>query len=289
MNFCAPDLSRVVELLRAAAKAEIMPRFRDLSAAGVRTKSGPLDLVTDADEAGEAAITAGLRRAFPGCLVIGEEAAAGNPSGWATGLADADLAFILDPVDGTANFAAGLPLFGVMAAVVRRGEVIAGAIHDPLRDDTALALRGEGAWLEDDAGRRTALQVTAAAPAERMTGCVSWRYLPDPLKRTVVGSLPRVAAAWDLRCAAHQYRMAAGGHCHFLLYYRLMPWDHAAGCLLHREAGGYAARFDGSEYRVVHTGGGLICAPDRASWEELRQTLLEGRDEGQARPGERLP
>ncbi len=74
-------------------------------------------------------------------------------------LADADLAFVVDPVDGTANFAAGLPLFGVMAAVIVRGEMVAAAIHDPICDDTALALRGEGAWTEAPDGRRTDLRV----------------------------------------------------------------------------------------------------------------------------------
>ncbi len=289
MSFASRDLATVTDLLRSVGRREIMPRFRTLVPSQVRTKSGPLDLVTDADEAGEAALTGGLRRAFPGCLVIGEEAAARDPTGWANGLGEAELGFILDPVDGTANFAAGLPLFGVMAAVVRRGEIVGAAIHDPVRDDTALAVRGEGAWIEDAGGRRTSLRVAAAGPAERMTGCVSWRYLPDASKATVVGNLPRVAAAWDFRCAAHQYRMAAAGHCHFLMYYRLMPWDHAAGWLLHREAGGYAARLDGSAYRVTHTGGGLLCAPDRASWNDLHATLLEGRDEGQARSRERLP
>ncbi len=70
-------------------------------------------------------------------------------------LADAELAFVVDPVDGTANFAAGLPLFGVMAAAIVRGEVVAAAIHDPVGDDTALALRGEGAWIEAPDGQRS--------------------------------------------------------------------------------------------------------------------------------------
>ena len=88
--------------------------------------------------------------------MVGEEATAADPSRLNL-LADADLAFVVDPVDGTANFAAGLPLFGVMAAVIVRGEVVAAAIHDPICDDTALAIRGEGAWSEASDGRRTDL------------------------------------------------------------------------------------------------------------------------------------
>ena len=77
----------------------------------VREKTGPLDLVTDADEAAERVMTAGLHRRFPGCVVVGEEAAPADPA-QLRALAGAELAFVVDPIDGTANFAAGLPLFG---------------------------------------------------------------------------------------------------------------------------------------------------------------------------------
>jgi fructose-1,6-bisphosphatase/inositol monophosphatase family enzyme len=273
MSFTSKDLEAVGAVLRDVARAEILPRFRTLSAAEVRTKSGPLDLVTDADEAAEIAIAEGLRRVRPGAVIIGEEAAA-HGARWEDVLPDAEFACIIDPVDGTANFAAGLPLFGTMVGITRHGEPIGAAIHDPFRDDTAYALRGEGAWIAGADGQRSDLRVAPPVPLEHMTGNASWRYIPGPLRQRVTGALSRLAAVWDLRCAAHQYRLAAGGHCHFLFHYRLMPWDHAAGWLLHREAGGYSARFDGSPYRPAETSGGLICAPDRASWEALRETLL---------------
>ena len=266
--------TEVATLLRDAARAEIMPRFRRLAAGAVRSKTGPLDLVTDADEAAERVIAAGLATRFPGCLVVGEEAAAADPSLLGR-LADADLAFVVDPVDGTANFAAGLPLFGCMAAAVLRGEVVAGWIHDPLGDDTAVALRGEGAWVEAPDGHHAPLTVAAPAPVERMLGDLSWTYLPEPLRGRVASRLPRLAGAVGLRCAAHAYRLVAGGHLHLLLFHRLMPWDHAAGWLLHREAGGHAASFDGQPYSPLRHGGGLICAPDAASWEEARAAFLD--------------
>lgn len=264
----------VAELLRAAAKAEVMPRFRRLAAGAVRSKTGPLDLVTDADEGAERAIAAGLASRFPGCLVVGEEAAAANPALLAR-LGDADLAFVVDPVDGTANFAAGLPLFGCMAAAILRGEVVAGWIHDPLGDDTAVAVRGEGAWIEASDSGQQALRVAPPTPLERMVGDVSWTYLPEPLRTRVASRLPMLAAAVALRCAAHGYRLVAGGHLHLLVFHRLMPWDHAAGWLLHKEAGGYAASFDGQSYSPLRHGGGLICAPDEACWAEARSKLLD--------------
>ena len=274
MTFSLRDMAELAALLRQAGETEIMPRFRNIPREAVRTKSGPLDLVTEADEAAEAVIARGLARRHPGCLVVGEEASAADP-GLLDRLADADLAFTVDPIDGTANYVAGLPLFGTMLGVVARGEPVAALIHDPVGGDTAMALRGTGAWTEAADGRNTDLKTAPPAPAAQMTGVVSWRYLPEPQRRTVCRNLPRLAAAWDLRCAAHEYRMIAGGHCHYLMFYRLMPWDHAPGWLLHREAGGTAARFDGSPYRPGIPGGGLICAPDAASWEAVRAALLD--------------
>lgn len=273
-SFGQRDLAEVALLLQAAARAEIMPRFRRLEAADIRTKSGPLDLVTAADEAAERMITQGLGRIFPGCVVVGEEAASADPS-LLEGLRDADLAFVVDPVDGTSNYAAGLPLFGVMAAVIMGGEIVASVIHDPVGDDTAFALRGEGAWMAARDGTRHDLRVASPVPVAQMSGAASWRYLPPDLRHTVCCNLPRVAAAWDYRCAAHQYRMLAAGHCNFLMFNRLMPWDHAPGWLLHQEAGGFSAQFDGTPYRPTVTGGGLLCTSDEASWHELRAALLE--------------
>jgi fructose-1,6-bisphosphatase/inositol monophosphatase family enzyme len=265
----------VAALLRDAAQAEIMPRFRNLSAGDVREKTGPLDLVTEADEAAEARITADLLREFPGCVMVGEEAASANPA-ILPGLTSAELGFVIDPVDGTANFAAGLALFGVMVAVFRRGEIIGAVIHDPIGDDHAMALRGEGAWIETSDGMRRDLRVAAPAPAARMGGNVSWRFMPKQQRYEVAARLPRMAACWDYRCSAHAYRMTAAGHGHFLFYWRLYPWDHAPGWLLHQEAGGYSARFDGRPYDPVDIYSGLICAPDRAGWEAVHAALLEG-------------
>ncbi len=247
MKFSARDATDLAGLLRDAAQAEVVPRFRRLAAGDVRTKAGPLDVVTEADEAAERHIFAALIARWPGCVVVGEEAAAAD-AGLLARLDGADLAFVVDPIDGTFNYAAGVPLFAVMAAAVVRGEVVMAAIHDPMGDDTALALRGEGAWTCSPDGRRSDLRVAAAVPLAEMTAILSWQFLPEPRRSRVCAALPRLAASWNYRCAGHEYRLAAGGGCHALLYHRLLPWDHAPGWLLHREAGGYAARFDGSAY-----------------------------------------
>ena len=272
-RFSHADLQSLAEILQQAAAHEVMPRFRRLSAGDVRAKDGPLDLVTEADEAAEREITTALRQRFPGCVVVGEEAAAADPNLLAT-LEGADLAFVVDPVDGTSNFAWGMPLFATMAAALVGGEIVGSVIHDPVGQDSAMALRGEGAWTQSAGGRHVDLRVAPPVPVSDMAGGCSWRYLPAEMAARIAARLPRVAASFVYRCAGHEYRLIAGGHCHYLLYGRTLPWDHAPGWLLHQEAGGYSARFDGSPYEARHTSGGLICVPDEASWHTLHEALL---------------
>jgi len=274
MRFTSSLATDIAVLLRDAAQAEIKPRFRRLASGAIRTKTSITDLVTDADEAAERRITAELTARFPGCVVVGEEATAADPS-ILSRLAGADLAFVVDPVDGTANFAAGVPLFGCMAAAVAKGEVVASWIYDPMGDDTAIALRGEGAWIEAPDGHRTDLHVAPAAPVDQMIAGISWTYIAEPWKSRLTARMPRLAGAVHFRCAAHEYRLVASGGAHAVLYNRLMPWDHLPGWLLHQEAGGYSARFDGSPYRPEHTGGGLLAAPDKESWLALKAALLD--------------
>ena len=274
MPFSEQDLHQVGDALAIAARTEIMPRFRKLKSTQIRQKSSALDVVTDADEAAEAAIGTALAATFPGAIIIGEEETHRNPS-LLQAVGTAELAFLVDPVDGTKNFVCNLPLFGVMAAATIRGEIVAGVIYDPVCRDWAYALRGGGAWMEQEDGSRIPLRVAKPAPVSAMEGIVATGFLTEPLRSTVLGNLTKLAASTNLRCAAHEYRMAAAGYCHMLLYNRLMPWDHAAGWLLHREAGGYSAHFDGTPYQAAHLTGGLICTPDENSWHLVRSALLE--------------
>lgn len=274
MAYAPAELAFLGALLEAAARAEIMPRFARLSAVNRRQKTSAFDIVTEADEAAEAAILSALRaRHGSGAAYIGEESAGRDPSLLAT-IATADLAFIIDPLDGTKNFASGLPLFGVMAAVTVAGEVVAAAIYDPVRADTAFAMKGGGAWMESAAGERAVLQVAPPVPVGEMECVVGTNFLPEPLRTQVNSRLSRLGMSTWFRCAAHEYRLAAAGHVHALFYNRLMPWDHAAGWLLHREAGGYSGHFDGSGYLASHTTSGLVCAPDRRSFDAVREALL---------------
>jgi fructose-1,6-bisphosphatase/inositol monophosphatase family enzyme len=273
-HFTAADLERLASALLQAGAEEIMPRFGSVTTLQARRKSSAFDIVTEADEAAERAITATLRSCFPGCLVIGEEAADRDPA-LLEGLRSAELCFLVDPLDGTKNFASGLPLFGLMVAAVLRGQVVAGVIHDPVAGTLALAHSGAGAWLQDRTGARTRMRVAAPVPVGDVEAIAGTNFLPEPLRSRVNVNLSRLRMSNWFRCAAHEYLLAAGGHCHVLFYNRLMPWDHAAGWLLHREAGGYCAQFDGSAWLPWHATGGLLYAPDQASWAAVRHALLE--------------
>lgn len=268
------DVMKLADCLRLAAKAEILPRFRKLNASDIRSKTEPTDLVTEADEAAERFIRREVAAIAPDALFVGEESVAADPDLMAK-LAEADLAVVVDPIDGTFNFASGIPAFGVMASVIWKGETVAGIIYDPMGDDWIMAEKGAGAFLRRPDGEEIRLSVAEPAPIEAMVGMASTGYFFGEARERVLANLAKVRFVASYRCAAHEYRTLASGHVHFAMYNKLMPWDHLAGTLVALEAGGYVARFDGSAYLPHHVEGGLLIATDEDSWQVLRRELLQ--------------
>jgi len=267
------DVLRLAEILREAAQAEILPRWRRLTPDMVRTKSNPADLVTEADEASERLIRRLVAAELPAATFIGEEGVAADP-GLLEKLADADHAVVVDPVDGTGNFAAGLPLFAVMAAVVVKGEPVIGMIYDPFADDVVMAERGGGAQARAFDGTTTRLHVASPAPLAEMIGAASLSYLPRATRAAVYPNLAKLRTSSAYRCAGEEYRIFAAGHLHFLFHSKLMPWDHLAGTLIATEAGAHVARLDGSPYWPGRTDDRLLVAVDRPSWDVLRREVF---------------
>ncbi|MCM2292256.1 inositol monophosphatase family protein [Allorhizobium sp. BGMRC 0089] len=267
------DIAALANVLQEAAYKEILPRFRNLGEGDVRMKTEAIDLVTEADEAAERLIRARIEEVMPEAVFIGEEAVAADPA-LLTRLADADLAVVVDPIDGTFNFAAGLPLFGVMLSVIRKGETVAGLIYDPMGNDWAIAEQGSGAWLCRPDGSQEKMAVVPAPDLSQMVGIANTGFFDLETRRKILVNLAEVRIFTSYRCAAHEYRAFAQGHLHFAMYNKLMPWDHLAGTLISQEAGAYAARFDGSPYLPRHVDGGLLLAPDEESWQELRQKIF---------------
>lgn len=261
--------AQVLNLVRRAARAEILPRFRNLGAADIDTKSGPQDLVTDADREAEKMIARGLLRLFPHAMILGEEAAAETP-GIIDEIGDAELAFTIDPVDGTWNFATGVPAFGVMVAMTRWGVPVFGMLYDPIMDDVIWAEAGEAAEMVK--GRRPPRRVHASKGGriEDLNGYLTLHLLPKEKQAKLAATLPDFARATSLRCACHEYRTFATGGVDFVLATKMTPWDHAPVALVAERAGGHVAMLDGSEFRAGTTDGYLLCASDRPTWERLR-------------------
>ncbi len=266
MNF---DPQAVSDIIAEVARQEVMPRFRSLRDHEITKKQGG-DLVTVADVAAEKALTQRLQDHLAGSLTVGEEAVAADPAVLGMLSRDGPL-WIIDPIDGTGNYAGGTPTFAVMVGLVRGNETLGAWIHDPVGERTVTAERGAGAWL---AGRR--LKVAAPDTPKAMRGTLhASTFAPAETARQVQSRRDRVGAIKSLRCAGHEYLRLAQGQIHFSLFTKLMPWDHVPGTLIQREAGGLASILDGAPYRAAdHTASGLLMAPDEASWQELRETLF---------------
>ena len=270
------DWQRVAELMRETAAAELLPRFRNLAKEDIRQK-GPGDVVTVADVASEQRLAAGLAKILPGVPVVGEEAVHKDP-----GLVDliarpGEACWIVDPLDGTSNFAAGKDRFAMIICLVQDTVAVGGWILDVPRGRMAVALKGQGVTLDGT-------PVQGMRPARPPIGFVGYkirkaldRQLP-PSERRQLGGVS------TLKCSGLEYLEILSGHADFSLYRMTMPWDHAAGALMLGEAGGGAERFDSRPYAPAQpTGAGLIAAADlgvlaevRALFEAVRLPLLAG-------------
>lgn len=250
------ESAKVAALLREVAAAEIMPRFKTLSAGQIREKK-PGQLVTEADVEAERVLTRLLRQLLPGSAVVGEEAVADDP-GLLRVLEGEGAVWIIDPVDGTANFAKGNPRFAVILALVVDGVTRQGWIFDPVGGRMIVAERGGGAWMD-----RQRLAVLPDGPLESFCGSVK----RGGRLATMVAKVGRKGSA------AHDYIDLVTQILHFAHYKQLMPWDHAAGVLIHAEAGGYSRLLDGRAYRPVADTGALLLAPSEGAWRSLASVI----------------
>lgn len=264
------DIDRITEILKETAATEVRPRFRALSKGEIREKAAG-DLVTVADEAAEAVLTRRLRDELPGSTVLGEEAAANTPAVMDY-LAGREPVWVIDPVDGTGNFARGVPTFAVMLALVQHGETRAAWIYEPMAERMTVASHGGGAWQNG-----TRLLIPAPPREVRaLTGTLHANtYGTKALVRQLDKRRGRVNAIRSLRCAGAEYVRMARGDQHFSIFTKLAPWDHAPGGLIMTEAGGIARLADGRDYTpMVRQAEALLLAPDAESWDRLHQTLL---------------
>ena len=250
-----------------AAERAIMPRFGKLAAKDVREKARD-ELVTIADQESEALLADGLAAILPEAALVGEEAAAANPQ--VLDRLNDDLCWIVDPLDGTGNFAAGEGPFGILVALAQGRDPIGGWIYDPRTRRFCSAFRGEGALVDGVPlrSRDSGQPIPIAAISS---------LFQDRNRKAQV--LARMTSAFETvpmpRCAAEQYPRTALGVNDVAVYERTLPWDHAAGTVFLIEAGGRVSRFDGSPYRVGDDRRGLIAAATPALWEKALSLLQD--------------
>lgn len=257
-----PDIAAVTAAMRETAVREILPRFRHLEDNDVWRKEAG-SLATVADMAAEKRLSEALGKLVPGARILAEEDVETNPAALDYLAAD-DPLWVIDPIDGTANFAVGREGFVIIVAYFAGGEVRAGWIHDPLKDVTVTAEAGAGAW---SGGRRLAVAEAPDALGD-MQGALRGRLVRETEVAKNFGKV------FSLKSCGAEYMALADGGFHFSHYRGLKPWDHMAGELIHREAGGFAACLDGRPYRAHAPGqGGLLLAPDQGSWNAIAGVL----------------
>ncbi|HYN94387.1 MAG TPA: inositol monophosphatase family protein [Pilimelia sp.] len=265
-------IEQVGELLRHAARTAVLPMFGRLADGDV-TEKAPGELVTVADRDAERVISAGLRDLLPGSAVVGEEAVADDPA-VLDRLGDAGAVWLVDPVDGTANFAAGRGPFMIMVALLRDGQTTAAWILDPRADSLACARRGAGAYVD---GVRV-WAGDAARPATGLRGAVMARFLPAPLGAQVRDRAEGLGVVLPgQHCAGQEYPDVVRGVQDFVLFWKTLPWDHAPGALFTEEAGGVVRRLDGSPYDPTDQRPfGLLAAASPPVWGQVRDALFPG-------------
>ncbi len=268
-----PDPDKVSGILAEAAVEEVLPRFRALQSHEVQRKDSG-ELVTVADVAAEQQISRRLLDLLPGSLVVGEEAVAETPRIMEALGGDAPV-WVIDPIDGTGNFADGVACFAVMAALVRGKRTLAAWIHDPNDQQTAVAAAGEGAWLNG-----TRLRAAPGEPIDSLKGTLhSGQFSSPEMTRHIRTRRHLVRTLKTLRCAGQEYLRLARGETHFSLFTKMMPWDHAPGVLIHGEAGGTGLTLDAAPYDASRQPSpALLLAPDRSSWRALHETLFADSD-----------
>ena len=250
----------ILALMRDVAERIIMPRHRNLQATDVIEKASD-DLVTIADREAEVALAQGLAKLHPEAAIVGEESVHADPA-----VMDrlSDTCWIIDPIDGTSNFASGTGHFGIMIALADEGFAQGGWIYDPQRDRLCAAHRGQGATID---GERITARSTGANPPH--LAAMTKFMTHGQRKRFKAQIAPNYTLVQAPGAACEQYPLTVLGEHDIAIYERTLPWDHAAGSLFLNEAGGTCLRLDGTPYRVDDGRRGMIGAANRELYDQL--------------------
>ncbi len=270
----AVDIEKVGEILREVAAVEVLPRWRNLAAGDISSKSHAGDLVTIADRAAEEALGVRLEALLPGSSVIGEEGVHADPA-IVGRFRDAAPVWVIDPIDGTRAFTEGREAFDVMVALVRDAVPVAGWILAPVSGRLFAGEIGSGTRRQRTDGTWHPVPGRPAGmPLSEMQGVVTPQYflnrrLPPPERHQ-----HRFRGFTRHISAGHNYARLLDGEADFLINFSTQAWDHMAGLALTSATGFHARRHDGRPFDPLDSKGGVLVAPNAASWHEILSLLV---------------
>jgi len=266
-------IDRVSAIVDQVASSIVMPSFRALRPEDIHAKDtpgDPDDLVTIVDKQAEQFLIEALADVVPGAAFIGEEGVCENPSLLAALSADKP-AWLIDPIDGTKNFAHGHPDFGIMLALVEGGVTRASWMAVPAAGPGYLVVAEHHGGTSIN---RSRVHSRAGVPA-MPRGTVHTRMMPSDSARDVAERLAgKYTPQASTGAAATEYSAIVRGDKDFVMYYRLLPWDHAPGALAVTEAGGAAVHLNGDSYSPLSPNQVTILAASPELAKVIRQWLV---------------
>jgi myo-inositol-1(or 4)-monophosphatase len=227
------DLKKLRILVANAAREELLPRFNRVA----RGEKADGSVVTEADLATQQYLQDALMADYPEAAFLGEEMPSVEQEKM---LQSEQPLWCLDPLDGTRNFVSGIPHFAISLALLHKQRVELGIVYDPVRDECFTALKGQGAWLNDQHIEKQLIDIRL----DQSTALIDFKCLPTDLSARLVQEHP-YASQRSFGSAALDWCWLAMGRCHVYLHGRSNIWDYAAGHLVFQEAGGYSITLQG--------------------------------------------
>lgn len=261
----SPKLEEIVPLVKAVAREELLPRFTRTAS---RLKADG-SIVTEADLAVQRRLAEILGERYPDIPLLGEEMDESQQRALLAGSAQG--LWCLDPVDGTSNYAAGLPLFCISLGLLVGAEPVLGLVYDPIRDECFTAARGQGAHLNGELLRCQPQRI----PVRRCLAMVDLKRLDRGLATELVARPPYSSQRY-LGSGALEWCWLAANRFQIYLHGQQKLWDFAAGALILAEAGGVATTLMGEPiFGGSSLSRSVIAAADVTLFEEWRKIVAE--------------
>lgn len=256
-------LSKLESLIKQHAAEQIMSRFQHV-AYKLKNDGSP---VTEADSEMQKAMSASLLQHWPDYVVLGEEMSEEEQQAQLD--SEASGLWVLDPLDGTSNFASGIPIFSVSLALVINSEVVLGIIYDPNRDEVFSAIKGEGAWINGK-------PLKSFTERELLSQCaaqIDFKRLPKEMRVCLSTEHP-YASQRNFGSGALDWCWLAAGRCQINIHGGQKLWDYVAGQLILSEAGGVAKTFAGEQvFKKTLTPRSVMAAVNKSLFQQLQKYL----------------